>query len=139
MTQSRFSHYFRARTGLTPASFIADVRVKEAARMLVETGASLQEVGEMWGFADRSHFGKVFRRVLHMSPASYQAPSAAKRSRSRQNRALPASGQRRRRDVVLGRRRRRGRRRQAGRGDDRVLLLLPGEDPLVEHGGVRVA
>ena len=72
MTQSRFSHYVRARTGLTPASFIADVRVKEAARMLVETGASLQEVGEMWGFADRSHFGKVFRRVLHMSPASYR-------------------------------------------------------------------
>ncbi len=72
MTQSRFSHYFRARTGLTPANFIADVRVKEAARMLVETGASLQEVGEAWGFADRSHFGKVFRRVLHMSPATYR-------------------------------------------------------------------
>jgi len=72
MTQSRFSHYFRARTGLTPAGFIADVRVKEAARMLVETGASLHKVGETWGFADRSHFGKVFRRVLQMSPASYR-------------------------------------------------------------------
>lgn len=73
MTQSRFSHYFRARTGLTPASFMTDVRVKEAARTLVETGASLREVGEMWGFADQSHFGKVFRRVLQMSPASYRA------------------------------------------------------------------
>jgi len=72
MSQSRFSHYFRARTGLTPAHFIADIRVKEAARMLIETGASLGEVGERWGFADLSHFGKVFRRVLQMSPATYR-------------------------------------------------------------------
>jgi AraC-like DNA-binding protein len=72
MTQSRFSHYFRARTGLTPASFMTDVRVKEAARTLVETPASLREVSEMWGFADQSHFGKVFRRILHMSPANYR-------------------------------------------------------------------
>jgi len=72
MTQSRFSHYFRAQTGLTPTHFMTDVRVKEAARTLVETGASLREVGEMWGFADQSHFGKVFRRMLQMSPATYR-------------------------------------------------------------------
>lgn len=79
MTQSRFSHYFRARTGYTPGNFMADLRVKEAARMLVETDASLRQVGEAWGFADQSHFGKVFRRVLHMSPASYR--SAIRRER----------------------------------------------------------
>jgi AraC-like DNA-binding protein len=72
MTQSRFSHYFAGRTGVSPGSFMTDVRVKEAARMLVETDASLREVGEAWGFADQSHFGKVFRRVLHMTPASYR-------------------------------------------------------------------
>jgi AraC-like DNA-binding protein len=72
MTQSRFSHFFRARTGLTPGNFMADARIKEAARMLVETDASLREVAATWGFADQSHFGKVFRRILHMSPASYR-------------------------------------------------------------------
>src|SRR5215831_7464818 len=73
MSQSRFSHYFRARTGLSPGTFMTDVRVKEAARALVETDLSLREVAETWGFADQSHFGKVFRRVLQMSPASYRA------------------------------------------------------------------
>src|SRR5215831_4551902 len=73
MTQSRFSRFFRARTGQNPASFMAEVRIKEAARMLLETDASLREVGETWGFADQSHFGKVFRRVLQMSPASYRS------------------------------------------------------------------
>jgi AraC-like DNA-binding protein len=40
--------------------------------MLVDTTTSLREVTRMWGFADRSHFGKVFRRILHMSPAAYR-------------------------------------------------------------------
>jgi transcriptional regulator GlxA family with amidase domain len=72
MSQSRFSHYFHAQTGLTPGLFMTNVRVKEAARMLVETSASLGEVSAMWGFADQSHFGKVFRRILNMSPATYR-------------------------------------------------------------------
>ena len=79
MTQSRFSHHFRARTGTTPGNFMTDLRVKEAARMLVETDASVRQVSEAWGFADQSHFGKVFRRVLHMSPAGYR--SAIRRER----------------------------------------------------------
>ncbi|HVZ89077.1 MAG TPA: AraC family transcriptional regulator [Polyangia bacterium] len=83
MSQSRFSHYFRARTGLTPANFIADVRVKEAARMLVETAAPLRDVSEMWGFANRSHFGKVFRRVLQMSPATYRSTISRESRRPR--------------------------------------------------------
>jgi len=32
MSRSHFSHYFRARTGLTPARFMSEVRVQEAAR-----------------------------------------------------------------------------------------------------------
>ena len=57
---------------------MTDVRVKEAARTLVETDLSLREVAETWGFADQSHFGKVFRRVLQMSPASYRARDPAR-------------------------------------------------------------
>ena len=72
MSQSRFSHYFRARTGLTPAAFMIEARIKEAAHALVETSASLREISERWGFANPSHFGKVFRRVLGTSPATYR-------------------------------------------------------------------
>jgi AraC-like DNA-binding protein len=72
MTRSHFSHYFRARTGLSPGRFATEVRIKEAARALVDTRASLREVSAAWGFADASHFGKVFRRLQHMSPAAYR-------------------------------------------------------------------
>jgi len=72
MTRSHFSHYFRARTGLTPARFMSEVRVQEAARALLTTRAPLKQVAGEWGFANVNHFGKAFRRFLHASPAAYR-------------------------------------------------------------------
>jgi AraC-like DNA-binding protein len=72
MTRSHFSHYFRARTGLTPARFMTELRVQEAARMLLATRAPLKQVASEWGFANVNHFGKAFRRFQHASPAAYR-------------------------------------------------------------------
>jgi AraC-like DNA-binding protein len=72
MTRSHFSHDFHARTGLTPARFMTEVRVQEAARMLLATSAPLKQIASEWGFANVNHFGKVFRRYHHASPAAYR-------------------------------------------------------------------
>ncbi len=72
MSRSHFSHHFRARTGLSPARFMLEVRVQEAARALLGTRAPLKQIATEWGFADPTHFGKVFRRFQHVSPAAYR-------------------------------------------------------------------
>jgi AraC-like DNA-binding protein len=72
MTRSHFSHHFRARTGLSPARYMLEVRVQEAARALLGTRAPLKQIATEWGFADPTHFGKVFRRFQHVSPAAYR-------------------------------------------------------------------
>jgi AraC-like DNA-binding protein len=72
MSRSHFSHDFRARTGLSPARFMTEIRVQEAARMLVATSAPLKQIAAEWGFANANHFGKVFRRFQHQSPAVYR-------------------------------------------------------------------
>ncbi len=72
MSRSSFSHFFRARTGLTPAHFATEVRVHEAARMLRETRTPLKQIAEHCGFADATHLCKVFRRVQHLTPMSYR-------------------------------------------------------------------
>jgi AraC-like DNA-binding protein len=72
MTRSHFSHYFRSHTGLTPARFMSEVRVQEAARMLLTTRAPLKQVASEWGFANVNHFGAAFRRFQHTSPAAYR-------------------------------------------------------------------
>lgn len=72
MSRSHFSHHFRARTGLTPARFMMEVRVQEAARMLQATHVPLKQIADEWGFANVNHFGKVFRRFQYASPAAYR-------------------------------------------------------------------
>ena len=72
MNRSHFGHFFRARTGLTPARFVTEVRIHEATGMLADTRASLKQIAEACGFANANHFGKVFRRFQHLSPASYR-------------------------------------------------------------------
>ncbi len=72
MSRSHFSHHFRARTGLSPARYMLEVRVQEAARALLATAAPLKQIATDLGFANPTHFGKVFRRFQHVSPAVYR-------------------------------------------------------------------
>jgi AraC-like DNA-binding protein len=72
MSRSHFSHFFRARTGMTPAHFATEVRVHEAARLLLDRRKPLKQIGVACGFPNASHFCRIFRAFRHMSPASYR-------------------------------------------------------------------
>jgi len=72
MSRTHFSHFFRSRTGMTPAHFATEVRVQQAARMLLDTRFPLKQIADACGFADANHLCKVFRRFQHLSPASYR-------------------------------------------------------------------
>lgn len=72
MERSRYSHYFRAVTGETPARFMTQVRLEAAARYLAETDATLEIIAAQTGFADSNHLCKVFRRHYHLSPGTYR-------------------------------------------------------------------
>ena len=72
MSRSAFGHYFRGHTGLTPARFMTEVRVQEAARLLVTTRLPLARIAHECGFANANHFSKVFRRFRHQSTGAYR-------------------------------------------------------------------
>ena len=72
MSRSHFSHFFRARTGQTPARFVTQTRVEEATRMLLHSRASLKQIADACGFANPNHFNRVFRRFQHTSPGAYR-------------------------------------------------------------------
>ena len=50
--------------------------------MLVATRAPLKQIAAEWGFANANHFGKVFRRFQHQSPAVYRRAIRVTRFRS---------------------------------------------------------
>jgi AraC-like DNA-binding protein len=72
MTRSAFGHFFRAKTGVSPARFMTEVRVQEAERLLTTTDHTLTHIASACGFANANHFGKVFRRFRAQSPSVYR-------------------------------------------------------------------
>lgn len=72
MSRTHFSHFFRARTGLTPARFATEVRIHHATSLLLNSRTPLKQIADACGFANANYFCKVFRRLQHMSPGSYR-------------------------------------------------------------------
>jgi len=71
LERTTFSRMFKAKTGISPAAFVTEVRLKEALKLL-RTPAKLEDVAAQTGFADANHFCKVFRRHFHTSPGAYR-------------------------------------------------------------------
>jgi AraC family transcriptional regulator len=49
-----------------------ETRIRAAARLLEEKGRSVADVAAQAGFADQSHFTRVFRRLTGTTPAAYR-------------------------------------------------------------------
>lgn len=72
LSRSAYSHHFTKLTGLSPARYIAQVRLDEVRRGLLEGNETLAGLAERSGFADANHLCKVFRRHFHQSPGQYR-------------------------------------------------------------------
>jgi transcriptional regulator GlxA family with amidase domain len=80
MSPRNFARAFRREVGVTPAAYVASLRV-ERARLEFEAGdAPVEVVARRCGFGTVETMRRSFRRRLHTSPAEYrdrfQAPSA---------------------------------------------------------------
>lgn len=75
MSRSHFSHYFKSKTGQSPATYMQRVRLREAARRLDSGSDKLEAIAGDTGFSDANHLCKVFRRWHGISPGTYRAES----------------------------------------------------------------
>jgi AraC-like DNA-binding protein len=69
---SAFLRLFRQCTGHTPLQHLTSLRLEEACSMLHFDDASLDEIAEKTGFADRAYFTRVFSREMNCPPARYR-------------------------------------------------------------------
>lgn len=67
-----FSRTFKSMTGLSFTEYLSNVRIKEARSLLESTDASILHISETVGFAGNTHFGRVFKRIVGMSPMQYR-------------------------------------------------------------------
>ncbi len=67
---------FKQVAGLTPTAYVRDRRVRLACR-LIERGATLAFAAASAGFADQSHFCRLFRRARGFTPGLFQRETIA--------------------------------------------------------------
>lgn len=62
---------FQRVCGLPPHAFVLRTRVEQA-RARLARGADVAEVAQELGFADQSHFTRLFKRIIGITPGSYR-------------------------------------------------------------------
>lgn len=73
---------FRRHFGCTVGQFVRRQRIQLACRLLGNTRQTLSEIAVRCGFADQSHFNRVFKRHVGLTPAAYRRLASQKRSNS---------------------------------------------------------
>lgn len=71
---------FRRHFGQSVAAYIRQARIESACRALIESDAPLAEIALMHGFADQSHFGRTFKRLMRTTPAAYRLSECGRRT-----------------------------------------------------------
>lgn len=72
LSESRFLHLFRLETGAPLSEFLMREHLREAERLLRETGLPLTRIALECGFHDQSHFGGRFREATGFTPLAYR-------------------------------------------------------------------
>ena len=72
MSKPTFSRHFKRHTGRSLTTFVNEVRIVNAKRLLAETSQSITEIDYDSGFRNLSHFNVQFRKASNESPSEYR-------------------------------------------------------------------
>jgi AraC-like DNA-binding protein len=72
LSVSHFARAFKGSAGATPHQWVVATRVEMARGLLTNSATPLAEIAGMCGFADQSHFSRVFARMMGTSPGAWR-------------------------------------------------------------------
>ncbi len=73
LSRAHFSRSFTALTGVPPAEFVQQQRMRRAARLLTANRElSVKEIAALCGMQENNYFSKVFRKAYGVSPSEFR-------------------------------------------------------------------
>jgi len=75
LTPEAFCKYFKTRTRKTYVSFLNEIRINHACRLLTED-RSIADICYDSGFTNLSNFNRIFKKIKKMSPAEWRKVNA---------------------------------------------------------------
>ena len=67
-----FNRVFRTHFGTSPARYVTEMRVREAARLLLQGDDTIDAIADKAGFPNRAYFSRVFKQVTGEAPAGFR-------------------------------------------------------------------
>lgn len=67
-----FKRRFLEATGHSPISYVQQLRVQQAKRMLARTELSIEDIAWRVGYEDASAFHRLFKRITRVTPGAYR-------------------------------------------------------------------
>jgi AraC-like DNA-binding protein len=72
MTEVSFSRFFKNRTGQTFIDTLNEIRIGHAARLLIETNLSINEIADKCGYNNMSNFNRAFKKRKQCTPKEFR-------------------------------------------------------------------
>jgi AraC family transcriptional regulator len=72
LSEGHFSRAFKRTFGIAPHAFVLRRRLELAARLMLESSASLTDIALRCGFTDQAHLCNQFRQGMGESPAAWR-------------------------------------------------------------------
>lgn len=72
MSESAASHFFKKRTSRNFITYLTDIRIGNAARMLGETTMNISTIAYECGFSNIANFNRTFRKYHSKTPTEYR-------------------------------------------------------------------
>lgn len=72
MNYSYLSSYISQNTGKHFSEHLNDVRIQHSKSLLAETNYSISYISENIGYSDQSYFGKIFKKLVGLTPLQYR-------------------------------------------------------------------
>ncbi len=89
VTPGYLTAQFKKETGCTPVAFLRAIRMKQGAKLLVETSLPVREIAGLTGIADENYFIRLFCREYGQTPGKFRRYHTAG---SWENRGFTGSG-----------------------------------------------
>lgn len=71
MSKTYFCYIFKHLTGKTFSAYLTDLRMQKAMELLLDTKMSITEISYQVGFNDVTHFCRMFKKIVGVSPKRY--------------------------------------------------------------------
>jgi AraC-like DNA-binding protein len=72
MSDASFSRYFKHHTLKTFSTYVTEIRISHACRLLMQGEESISQIGYTCGFENLSNFYRHFKSITGMNPKDYK-------------------------------------------------------------------